>query len=69
MSTEQTVDYWFFVHHDNCFKWAVIEAPDMSLDDAKLHIKEKIGKPVLDIGYGKNVPIAFSEMPTYSVSL
>lgn len=69
MSSDKTVSYWFFIYDDNCFKWAVIDAPDMPLEEAKSHIKTIIGKPILDIGYGKEVPTAFNEMPNYSVSI
>lgn len=37
----------------------------MPLDKAETYINDKVGKPVLDIGYGKEVPHAFKNLPIY----
>ncbi|MBO0588170.1 MULTISPECIES: hypothetical protein [unclassified Sporosarcina] len=63
------VDYWFFVRDEDQFKWAIIHAPELPLDDAKAFIEAVLGKPVLNIGYGTKVPHEFRLLPKLPIEL
>ncbi|WWS90492.1 hypothetical protein V6B14_23335 (plasmid) [Sporosarcina psychrophila] len=65
----KTVDYWFFVRDEDQFKWAIIHAPELPLDDAEAFIAAVLGKPVLDIGYGTEVPHEFRLLPRLPIEL
>jgi len=64
----QNIDYWFFVRDDNHFKRAVVQAPEMPLEEAKVYFHEQTGKAILDIGYGKEVPKGFRMLPEYQIN-
>ncbi|MEK4487951.1 hypothetical protein MHH81_20805 [Psychrobacillus sp. FSL H8-0484] len=60
------IDYWFFVMDNNQIKWAVMKVPpEMSLKEATDYIQHKIGKTVLNLGYGDEAPKGFRKLPQF----
>lgn len=62
-------DYWFFVTDEGQFKWGKFQAAMFPLDEAKLYIEDAIGKTVLDIGYGTEIPKGFQLLPEYQIKI